>query len=301
VSAVFGRGFGPRWRAAHPWVLLGLALGTASLLRQVFLLVLPVLALWMLWAAGHLRADKTQAARARWATVRGLLISVVVVILMIAPWTVRNYLAFGRFVPLNTNAGYAFFWGNHPIYGTNFVPILSSTSYQELIPSELRALDEAALDSALMSRGLSFVVNDPGRYVLLSISRTKDYFVFWASPESSPTSNVARLLSFGLYLPFMLVGLIHVAIRVRRRSAAQLESLVLLYFFVAFYALLHLLTWTLIRYRLPIDAVLMPFAALAMLDVWGWVSARGFAIPGLGNRNGFAPRTRSRTPAPQSR
>ncbi|MEZ4661990.1 MAG: hypothetical protein R2911_30950 [Caldilineaceae bacterium] len=27
---------------------------------------------------------------------------------LILPWTVRNYMAFGKFVPLNTNSGYAF-------------------------------------------------------------------------------------------------------------------------------------------------------------------------------------------------
>jgi len=34
---------------------------------------------------------------------------------------------------------------------------------------------------------------------------------------------------------------------------------------VAVYSLTHLLTWTLVRYRLPIDALLMPFAALALV------------------------------------
>jgi hypothetical protein len=31
------------------------------------------------------------------------------------------------------------------------------------------------------------------------------------------------------------------------------------------YTTVHVLTWTLVRYRLPVDAVLMPFAALAMV------------------------------------
>jgi len=33
------------------------------------------------------------------------------------------------------------------------------------------------------------------------------------------------------------------------------------------YAGIHLLTWTLIRYRLPIDAVLLVFAGLALVDL----------------------------------
>lgn len=37
--------------------------------------------------------------------------------------------------------------------------------------------------------------------------------------------------------------------------------------FAFVYTGIHLLTWALIRYRLPVDAVLMPFAALAVSDV----------------------------------
>ncbi|MCP4166457.1 MAG: hypothetical protein GY759_11250 [Chloroflexi bacterium] len=42
----------------------------------------------------------------------------------------------------------------------------------------------------------------------------------------------------------------------------------LLYGFIGFYSLLHILTWAMTRYRLPVDAVLLIFAALALLDLW---------------------------------
>jgi hypothetical protein len=39
----------------------------------------------------------------------------------------------------------------------------------------------------------------------------------------------------------------------------------LLLLFALFYSVLHVLTWAFPRYRLPVDAVLMPFAALAIV------------------------------------
>jgi hypothetical protein len=36
---------------------------------------------------------------------------------------------------------------------------------------------------------------------------------------------------------------------------------------MAFYTLLHILTWAMIRYRLPVDAVLVIFAALALVNL----------------------------------
>jgi hypothetical protein len=40
-----------------------------------------------------------------------------------------------------------------------------------------------------------------------------------------------------------------------------------------FYSTLHILTWAMPRYRLPVDAAAMPFAALAFERVLGWVRA----------------------------
>ncbi|MGQ9768881.1 MAG: ArnT family glycosyltransferase, partial [Anaerolineae bacterium] len=228
---------------------LGLTLGLATLLRQLILAFVPFLLLWLVWQ-WH--------GRVRW----GMLLAPLVVIgLLILPWTVRNYRAFGHFVLLNTNAGYAFFWANHPIYGSDFPGLLPADgpSYQDLIPAELRHLDEAALDQALLRQGVRFVLDDPGRYLLLSLSKTREYFKFWPSAGSGLISNVSRVSSFGLFLPFMLYGLVRAARHWRRWS--------LLYLFVAIYTLIHLLSWTLIRYRLPVDAVLLVFAGVAVQRV----------------------------------
>lgn len=239
---------------------LGLALTTAVLLRQIFLLFVPILYLWLLWRSYHHQAR----------SVRSMLLTLgmasAVLVLSIAPWTYRNYQAFeGQFVLLNTNAGFAFFWGNHPIHGYNFDSLLPATgpsSYQALIPSDLRELNEAALDRALLQRGLAFVQADPVRYVILSMSRLKDYFMFWPSSESGLASNMSRLVSFGVLWPFMLYGFI-----ISLRPSLLFDALIL-YLFVLTYTIIHLLSWALIRYRLPVDAVLLLYASAAIVEVW---------------------------------
>jgi 4-amino-4-deoxy-L-arabinose transferase-like glycosyltransferase len=269
-----------RWQplaALRPWLLLGLALGIAALLRQLVLLLMPLLFVWLIWATLVRRPGPgTRRERPPWRSVlAGCLVASAVVSLLVLPWTARNYQAFGRFVLLNTNSGYVFFWANHPIHGTDFVPILPSGTYQRLIPAELRALDEAALDQALLQAGVRFVLDDPARYALLSLSRVKAYFEFWPSPDSSPLSNVVRTGSFGLYLPFMVYGLVLAASRYRSaRAGTTWPGVVLLAGFVAVYSLIHLLSWALIRYRLPVDAVLMPFAGLAVVHLTDRVLAR---------------------------
>lgn len=245
---------------------LGLSLGAAVLLRQLFLLIIPFIFLWILWA----RLSGTGLSGTGRRQVFPLLVSASIVILMILPFTAFNYARFGHFVLLNTNAGYAFFWGNHPIYGTQFKPILPPEmgSYGALIPEELRALDEAALDKALLRQGIQFILDDPQRYVLLSLSRIPAYFMFWPSSDSSLVSNIARVASFGMLWPFMLYGVLRSLLRPQAAIRLQPPSpAFLLFLFVTVYTLIHLLTWTLIRYRLPVDAVLVVFAGLAVIDL----------------------------------
>jgi 4-amino-4-deoxy-L-arabinose transferase-like glycosyltransferase len=244
-------------------VALGLSLGVTVLLRQVFLLFLPFLFLWI-WSV-----------RIRRKVELPLLPSLTAIVLMasfILPVSLYNQVRFDRFVLLNTNSGYAFFWGNHPGYGTQFIPILPTATYREMIPAEVRHLDEAALDQELLKRGLQFVADDPGRYVLLSLSRIPPYFMFWYSSKSSTLSNISRIGSFGLFLPFMLYGL---WLSVKQNAAEKGNRFLhllfspqgLLMLFAVVYSGVHILTWTLIRYRLPVDAVLIPFAGLALVSL----------------------------------
>jgi 4-amino-4-deoxy-L-arabinose transferase-like glycosyltransferase len=245
------------------WLGLGAAMGCAALLRQTYLLFVPFLLLWIAWAGrGRVRAVQ-------------LLAPLGILALFILPWTARNYRVFHQLVLLNTNAGYVFFWANHPIQGTNFMSILGEgyPGYKDLIPSQLLGLDEAALEKALMARGLGFVTAEPGRYALLSLSRFKDYFLFWPKAGSGTLSNVSRVGSFGICLPFMIYGLIlatHRAWTRRRRITDEpaTRGIVLLFGFIVVYSAAHLLTWAYVRYRLPVDVVLVVFAAMAFCDLY---------------------------------
>lgn len=254
------------------WAELGLAMAITTYLRQVFLIFVPALLAWLVVIAfaaapGTLRERVSSAGR---RLAGGFLIALGLLAVLITPATLFNYHQFDRFVLLNTNAGYAFFWANHPIYGDHFVAILpGSISYADLIPPDLRPLDtnEAALESALMQRGVGFVLADPARYIRLSLSRIPVYFLFWPSSDSGLLSNLARVASFGLALPFMVAGLVLWWADWRRpeRQAIVLRGSLLVLFGLVF-SLIHLLSWALTRYRLPVDAVGLIFGARAFVS-----------------------------------
>lgn len=225
---------------------LGMSLGLATLLRQSILPWVIVLFAWLLWVGW-------QGSNIR-ETLRALLLTGFILIIFVVPFSIRNYLAYDDFLLLNSNAGYAMYSAQHPLHGTNFQAFTAAP-----LPTDFDQLpkNEAQWDRALMQRGFKFIIEDPGRYILLSMSRTADFFMFWPSSGTSPINNAGRVLSFGLFLPLMIYGL-----WVSRHRWRQFE---LLYIFILFYSLLHLMTWSMVRYRLPVDAVLLIFAALGLM------------------------------------
>lgn len=250
------------------YLLLGILSGLAVLLRQVFMLIIPFLFLWILWV---------QRKNGLFKLISNLAISAITIIVMILPFTIFNYQRFDKFVLLNTNAGFAFFWANNPVYGTKFVGILTAEmgNYLELLPIELKGLDEAALDSELLKRGLTFVKDNPGQYALLSLSRIPVLFEFLPSKDSSTISNITRVASFGFALPFMIFG-IWLSIRrlmIQKTTFVYSPVFPILGFGVV-YSAIHILTWSLVRYRLPIDALFLIFAGLSLAKLFNFFMIR---------------------------
>jgi hypothetical protein len=269
------------WR----WTVLGLAMGVSMLLRQAFMLVIPAIFAWLAWELAVRRREGGAPRLGLMSATGRTCIAAVVLLACILPWTARNYRAFGEFVLLNTNAGFVFYWANHPVHGTDFIPILGTgpVNYGSILPSGLEALNEAQLDRALLREGVAFVAADPARYARLSLSRAREYFKFWPSGNSGRASNLARLLSYGVVAPFLLAGAILALVRWRQGGPGGSSGALFLLLVAAVYSMAHLLTWTLVRYRLPVDAVTMPLAAYAMVALFERQSRR-LRVPEAGGR-----------------
>ncbi len=239
-------------------VRLGLALGIAALLRQSILPWVVVAFAWLLWKA-YRQGEWRKAAV-------GLIGSAGLIAALIVPFTIRNYLAYGQFLLLNSNAGYAMYSAQHPMHGTEFQEFAAAP-----VPEDVLGQSEPQMDRELMRRGIGFVLAEPGRYLLLSLSRAWDYFEFWPSRDTSLLNNIGRVGSFGLFLPFIVYGLV---VAVRGKDYARggqrvfvFTPLALILLFAVFYSVMHIFTWAMPRYRLPVDAVMLPFAALAVIDL----------------------------------
>lgn len=253
----------PTWRRG---LILGVGLGLTTLLRQSILPGIAVIGLWLLWVGWRNHSLRR--------SVEALVISIGMVMVFILPFTVRNYLVYHEFLLLNSNAGYAMYSAQHPMHGTNFQEFVGAPMPPDLIDANL---NEAQLDRELMQRGIGFVLADPGRYLLLSLSRAVDYIEFWPTLDTSLINNIGRVGSFGVFMPFMLYGLF-LALRyaLQRTSDVSVTTspLMLCVLFGLAYTVLHIFTWAMPRYRLPVDAILLSFAALGLYQLARWISVR---------------------------
>jgi hypothetical protein len=72
--------------------------------------------------------------------------------------------------------------------------------------------------------------------------------------------------SFGIFLPFMIYGIILAGFNGVFRIFSNPEWLLML--FIIIYSGIHLLTWALVRYRLPVDSTGIIFAGFAFNDLY---------------------------------
>lgn len=224
------------------FILFGMTQGTAILFKQTTIIIFPALLTWLFWT---LRGK---------VKTRYFLVPIGLVILFILPWTIRNQKAYSHFLLLNSNSGYALYASNHPRLGTEW----QNEDIVVPIPEKYSGLNEAELNSVLTKEAIHFVLDNPGRYLLLTLSKSLEYFKFWPSSQSGLISNIVRVFSFGLYLPFMVWGFI--------LTLPRWRIYLPVFLFAAIHTGIHLLSWPAPRYRLPVDAVFMLVTAIAVVE-----------------------------------
>lgn len=246
------------WRLARSdrlaWGLaVGAVVGLAVLLRPVLGLLFVATVTWL-----------RLGARFRWArTAKHTLVIGAAAVLVMLPWTVRNYRVFGRLVPVCTYGGYAFWVGNNPItehcLRTGIEVDQPAHVLRALIGDSLSGLDELEQQSWFYREGLSFIVGRPGSFLRLIPWKI---WRFWGWEVYPRPAQAARTIVHGAtYLPLAaLAGLgMAVAFRTRKR---ELSLLLILY--VAF-TLFHFVFYSYSRYRKPFDHTLAIVAAQGLL------------------------------------
>ena len=218
-----------------PWIAFGMLWGVAALTNTSLLTFLPASGLWAWY-----RSSKTGKS-----SPAGVLFASMFFAATIAPWLVRNYETFGKFIFIRSNFGAELRLGNGPgADGTWMQYLHPSQNLTEL--RRYQQMGEIAYVAARKREALEFIRADYGRFAWISVKR---FIYYWGGlprsseiPALAPFKNSVFLASS--VLAFWGLGR---ALRKRQPGAWLFLWLVLSYATIYYFVFPHP------RYRHPIE------------------------------------------------
>jgi 4-amino-4-deoxy-L-arabinose transferase-like glycosyltransferase len=219
--------------------LVGAALGLAALAKPVLIAWAPLLAAGWWW--GH-RGRPRESLVLAGAAALGLVLAAL-------PWTLRNAVLTGAFVPVSTNAGINLLVGQQPTAdGTYQDGVDYQRLYNALVAPET---DPVRRDRVAVGRMVTAMAADPGRVAALAGRKLALLWSPWIAGEST-VRNAVAVATTG---PLLLLGCLGLW-RLRHQPVAWgvLSLAVSL-------SAVHALFFAHARFRLPADAALMVPAA----------------------------------------
>lgn len=182
-------------------ILCGVTGGLLCLNKSVFLPVILLAPIMKYWFEKRKRTS---------GFLRQYVVAVFLSVLVITPWLVRNFQVAHEFVPVQTLIGFNFWYDfglkenrnkaflsgnlNAPIAGKDvFLP--DGSIYH---PYSLSASRDAEADKELVQKGISWVIANPGRFVLKCLDNIISFFSLVETPLKIILASVYSILLLGL-------------------------------------------------------------------------------------------------------
>ena len=267
---------GARGRSAGlgGWEAYGLLWGFTLMVNPSFLLVMVCLFVWLIWGSLRERASRAKAHNQELGIkselklrpsskplLAGPVLAAGVAILSCVPWTVRNWVELKSFVPLRSNLGLELWLGNNEGFKDQWPgwlhPIDNTTERKRYAE-----VGEIAYMREKRSEAIEFIKTHPAWEVKWFFRRAITVWAgsgTWLRDFRDATRPLVRvaLVTNVLATIGTIAGLL---ILFWRRN----EWAVLVAVFVLVYPLPYYLTRPLLRYRHPVDSMVMLLCALAI-------------------------------------
>ncbi|MBU4220133.1 MAG: glycosyltransferase family 39 protein [Euryarchaeota archaeon] len=230
-------------------LVAGILLGIAGLTRPIAFCFTAFLIIYIIW----LNKNKVQGLKFSCIFVIGVL-------LVSSPWIIRNYNTFGEFIPGSTEGWFVFYAGNSP--GATGGLDGYVTGYQDFTPLNFtstseRNLSETEMNNEYKLSSLNFIKENPSSFFKIM---PRKFWNMWRPnyAKASIKNHALMSLPYIIMIALALCGIYYSY----QKHKNKLKWI--LYFFIAYNILFHLIFIGLIRYRLPVEPVLIIFAAYAI-------------------------------------
>jgi len=190
MRSVGEAGEGQSWRR---WTWFGLLWGLLALTGTTPLILLPAMVVWLLWP----QRKRLVVGLAK-ASLAGVMICAVV-----APWAVRNWVVFHRFIPFRSNFGAENYLGNGP-WSVGFPWGRTVPLENKRILREYANMGEAAWVADRGAKAQIWIKAHRGRYLQLAVKRA--YMYWWSVPHPLAEGALAEYMREISYSFLSLAG-----------------------------------------------------------------------------------------------
>jgi 4-amino-4-deoxy-L-arabinose transferase-like glycosyltransferase len=250
-------------RRVRDWSLYGLLWGFALLTNPAIALLFPEL---LAWAAYRIR----DRARASSWLMRPVL-AAALALLCCLPWTIRNYVQFHKFIPLRSNFAFELYIGNNENYDDQHRSRPGAITQDREIFRYLH-MGETAFMEEEKRKAEAFIVEHPRIELWLISQRFVD---FWTG-TSSPLAAFRQADSLWLRLILLsndlapLCAFLGVIVLLTTKNSYALPVVAIPILF----PLLYYVTHTSLRYRHPIDPVVLLLLVIGVHGLWRWFARK---------------------------
>lgn len=248
-----------------PFIGYGGLWALAALTSPALLSLFPFFLVWIAWEA--------KKKSSPWF--RPLAASVFAFVVCLFPWTLRNYQAFGKFMPVRSNFGVELWLGNNPdaidVNSFRLHPLWNQSE-----ADEYRRLGEVAYVRTKQNEAMSFMRAHPAKtlYFIMRRFGTNWFAVSDRTKSVFSTGGVFLKIYFLANSLMILLSWAGAILIWRRQNQFRVPYLLL----ILIYPLVFYLTHTLVRYRFPIDPILTILTTVAMIYILGSVRRRKLGV-----------------------
>jgi 4-amino-4-deoxy-L-arabinose transferase-like glycosyltransferase len=231
-------------------LISGILLGLTTLTRNVIIIFTPFILIWMLWSS-----KERKKIFLRFAAV------FVIMMVVVSPWTIRNYKVHHEFVLVSPNDGVNLWMGNNPDANGKPPDYPNNIKY-------LNISNQVQRNNICREKAFEFIRKNPSEFLILGAKKFAhfwgfllpffncylyDYFIHpipsWLFMVLAPLT----VLPYALVLPLAIFGIIFY------QKWDKKASLLLLLIF--YYVILHSVVIASTRYHMPVVPFLIIFAA----------------------------------------
>jgi 4-amino-4-deoxy-L-arabinose transferase-like glycosyltransferase len=255
------------------WLGFGLLTGFTALTEPVVLSVVPFLGAWTCFRLWKQKRPWKMPG----------IVATLALLVVVAPWCIRNYETFHQFIPIRSGFGLEFYIGNNG-YSLRWVNSNLHPNHNDTELAEYVSSGEIAYMAHKRQQAMDYVRSHPSWFVWMTSRRILYMWTgFWSlDPE------YLNLEPFDPPNIFLCTTLTLLALAGLRRAFRANPNLAVRYAIVlVFFPLAYYLSHPETYYFRPVDPIIVVLAAYAVVGILDWRKSRRVRPPQIATSSGM--------------